>query len=92
METELQVLLSQAVIQHRVHERHDGGLQVHLVSVDASRAVQVVYDALEARSLEGMSLVVLHCVQNFLVAARNEAYCAQDLEDGDFGFDVFCTQ
>ena len=50
VESKLQVLLAGAVVEDGVDERHEGGLQAHVVTVLARRTVQIRHDALKKKN------------------------------------------
>lgn len=92
MQPELKGDLTRPVIQHRVDERHDRGFQGEIVLVDTEILVQVVYDALESRSLGMILLEVQHGFQNLSMTTRYQAHRAQNLQNGDLRFDVLSRQ
>lgn len=46
MKTEIQVLLTRAIVQDGIHKGHDGCLEIYLISVDPSTAIQIIHNAL----------------------------------------------
>lgn len=60
MQTKFQIFLTWPIVEHSIYKGHDGRFQIDIISVSASRSIQIVYDSLESSSFGGKPLEMQH--------------------------------